>query len=373
MDEVDSLMLDKGLHVVYISSDMPALQHLNPLFAFIWATVNQYSNIGTETAVLTAVEAEIKDALKFTPCELSKDSKTCNVPGFLANLVNSKLKVWIENAFKAQMTMGNEYIIESHGIVPVDYRSTGVVENFMTMSDGLQQFLEMKHESKLSDMTPITNYMSNVGLLQKYGGQTFGVSGTLGQQAETGTLQKIYGIKTCQIPLFKRRKLFEVEGVIVSDEKEWIENICDVVTAQIHPTPYRAQRAVLVICETIRRAMVLHHALGDKALNTKLYISNNMDNSEVFKELQAGDVIIATNLAGRGADFQVCDQVKTAGGLFVVQTFLPENARVEAQVFGRTARQGSPGSAQLIVQPSVRTTQIAGFHGKTWIFIGKYD
>lgn len=483
VDEVDSLMLDKGHHVVYLSNDVPALQHLNPLLAFIWATANQYKKIGTHTTVgqkhlfhqvvlenitkdidqftilqmaedtgvlakgsvkdlrknlslLTektasvtadqlakffktvekrfpscqfalhcmdndgsieelnrglqramtdrwrvplllsnggfcqymysdensvhrAVEAQINRALHFTPCQLSQDRCSCYIPGFLSDLVKSKLKVWIKNAFCAQaMTMDHEYVLESHGVVPVDYSCTGVVENCMKWTDGLQQFLEMKHGSKLSDMTAITNYMSNVGLLQKYGGQIFGITGTLGQQAETETLQKIYeGIKTCQIPSFKRRKLFEVEGVIVDDEKEWIEKICDAVTAQTSSTSYRDQRAVLVICETIDRAKVLHHALGDKVSSKKLYINNNMDNTSIFTQrLEAAEVIIATNLAGRGTDIQVSDPVKSAGGLFVVQTFLPKNARVEAQAFGRTARQGSPGSAQLIVC----TTHLSG-------------
>ncbi|KAK9524937.1 hypothetical protein VZT92_017294 [Zoarces viviparus] len=477
VDEVDSLMLDKGHHVVYIGANMPALQHLNPLLAFIWATANQYERIGTETTVgqkypfhqvvlekitkgkdvdkfailqmaedtgilakgsvkvlrkspslltektagvtvtqlaaffetverkfpscqfalhcrnsdgsidnlhkapqeavadrqrvslllinggfcqymysdresmLRAAEAEIKHAVRFTPCDLSKDGVTCYVPGFFADLVNSKLIVWVANAFIAQtMTRDHEYIIEKHGVVPVDYSSTGVVENFQTLSDGLQQFLEMKHHCKLSDMTAITNYMSNVGVFLKYGHQIFGITGTLGLQAETETLQKIYGgIKTCQIPLFKRRKLFEVEGEIAGDENEWIEKTCNAVTAQTNSTPYRGRRAVLVICETIHRAKVLYQALEDKVPNKKLYISNNMDNSEVLEELPAGDVIVATNLAGRGTDLKVSKEVNTAGGLFVVQTFLPHNARVEAQAIGRTARQGSPGSAQLIL------------------------
>ncbi|KAM4611618.1 protein translocase subunit SecA-like [Polymixia lowei] len=477
VDEVDSLMLDKGLQVVYISSDMPAMQHLNPLLALIWSSVNQYSKIDSQTTagpiypfpdvvcenitadegvdkftilqmaedagtllrgtvqsirddpsllpekivsvtahqlaeffmvvemkfpschfalhvkhndgtleelnprpqddiserrrvpllfynkgscrymysdedtVLTTAEERVKSLLQFTPCELSPDPEVCHVPGFLTDLVNSKLKVWIKKAFHAKtMTKGHEYIIQGRGVVPVDYSCTGVVENNMKWSDGLQQFLEMKHQTKLSDMTVITNYMSNVCLLQKYGDQIYGVSGTLGHKSEIETLQKLYtGIKTCRIPSFKHRKLFEVEGVIVHEEKEWIEKICSVIMEQITPTPFRYQRAVLVICETINQAEALHCALGDQVPEKKLYINNNMDNSAIFKKLKAGEVIVATNLAGRGTDLKVSDQVNNAGGLFVVQTFLPKNARVEQQAFGRTARQGSPGSAQLIV------------------------
>ncbi|CAI5660234.1 unnamed protein product [Oreochromis niloticus] len=305
-------------------------------------------------SVVRAVEEEVKRSIHFTPCELNQAKSSCYIPGFFSELVKSKLKVWIENAFKAQlMTEDHEYVMEKHGIVPVDYSCTGVVENNTKWSDGLQQFIEMRNESKISDMTAITNYMSNVGLLQRYkkqfGSQIYGMSGTLGQEKETETLQKIYDdIKTCQIPSFKCRKLFEGEGVVVEDEKEWIEKLCDVVIAQTSPTSYRDPRAVLIICEIIKRAKMIHHNLGNIVQNKKL--NNNMDNSVVIsKELEAGRVIIATNLAGRGTDLQVSDPVKGAGGLFVVQTFLPKNARVEAQAFGRTARQGSPGSAQLIV------------------------
>ncbi|MEQ2185485.1 hypothetical protein GOODEAATRI_018625, partial [Goodea atripinnis] len=267
-------------------------------------------------------------------------------------LVESKLKVWIQNAFLAQtMEKDHEYVLEDHGVVLVDYSCTDVVENCMKWCDGLQQFLEMKHQSKLSDMTVIANYMSNVCLLQKYKSQIYGLSGTLGQQAEIETLRRIYeGIQTCQIPSFKRRKLFEVQGVFMKDERKWMEKICEVVAEQISPTTYRSPRAVLVNCETIKLAKVLYQIFSGRVTNTVLYVKNNRENSVLFaRKLGAGDIIIATNLAGRGTDLQVSDSVKAAGGLFVVQTFLPENARVEAQAFGHAARQGSPGSAQLVV------------------------
>lgn len=471
VDEEDSIMLDKALHVVYLSGEMPALQHLNPLLAFIWSVVNQYGRIEAkaivgpkhtflqaalhitqgkdlcqltifqmaedagvlpkgsarslgekpnlltnkttnatvsqlarfftileeklpcfhfalhcqnsdgslkhlnrphkegsislllleggvcchlyrdEKSILSVIKEDVESVLRFTPCELTRDEACCYVPGFLSGVVKSKLEVWIRNTLVAQkMTEGHEYVLEGQSIVPVDYSSTGVLENFMTWSDGLHQFLELKHNLKVSNMTPISNYMSNFGLLQMYGGQLFGLTGTLGQQAEMETVQRLYGVKTCHIPTYKRKKLFEVEGVIVDEEKDWIKTVCNVVSAQIQATSYRGQRAVLVICETINRAKTIGRSLRAQEANKKLFISNNMDNRDIFaKELKGGDIIIATNLAGRGADFKVSAGVKAAGGLFVVQTFLPENSRVEAQAFGRMARQGSPGSAQLVV------------------------
>lgn len=471
VDEEDSIMLDKALHVVYLSGEMPALQHLSSLLVFIWSVVNQYAKIeaeavagpkhtflqaalkimqgkdlcqltifqmaedagvlpkgsarvleknpnllttkstnatvsqlarfftileekfpcfrfalhcqnsdgslkhlnrprsegsmsllllegglcrhlyGDEASIPSLVKAEVERVLRFTPCELRRAEACCYVPGFLSGVVEAKLTVWIRNALAAQeMSEGHEYVLEGPRVVPVDYSSTGVLENFTKWSDGLHQFLELKHNLKVSNMTPISNYMSNVGLLHRYGGKLFGLTGTLGQQAEMETVQKIYGVKTCHIPTFKRKKLFEVEGVMLDEEQDWIKTICNVVSAQIQARPYRGQRAVLVICETINRAKAIDRSLGDQEPKKRLFINNNMDNSELFaKQLEGGDIIIATNLAGRGADFKVSDGVKEAGGLFVVQTFLPENSRVEAQAFGRTARQGSPGSAQLVV------------------------
>lgn len=82
------------------------------------------------------------------------------------------------------MVLGDQYIIQEETVVPVDYQYTGVIQNDMRWDDGLQQFLEMKHQAKLSNMAIITNFMSNVQLFMKYKGQVFGVTGTLGDKDE---------------------------------------------------------------------------------------------------------------------------------------------------------------------------------------------
>ncbi len=65
-----------------------------------------------------------------------------------------------------------------------------------------------------------------------------------------------------------------------------------------------------------------------------------------------GEVIIATNLAGRGTDIKVTDAVNASGGLLCLMTFVARNRRVELQAFGRTARGGKPGSVQCILNYS---------------------
>ncbi|CAL8376834.1 unnamed protein product [Gadus morhua 'NCC'] len=290
--------------------------------------------------------------MQFEKCAVTDGATVCQLPRFLAQLVKSKLKSWINHAFIAQtLSIDEDYIVEQGRVVPVDYRYTGVVESYMKLSDGLQQFLEMDNWTKISNMTVITNFMSNYCLFQKYSTQIYGVTGTLGNQSERAVFRRLYnGVKTCDIPSFKRRKQFEVQGLVVKDDNEWLKEVCKVVTVQISPTPFRAERAVLVICETINKAKAVYNALSDDISQKRLYINNNCDNSAIFqKKLEAGDVIIATNLAGRGTDLTISEQVNKAGGLFVVQTFLTPNGRVEQQAFGRTARQGSPGCAQLVV------------------------
>ncbi|XP_042566329.1 protein translocase subunit SecA-like [Clupea harengus] len=273
--------------------------------------------------LLNFVEQTIRTNLQFTRPEVTPEDSY--ITGF-QNFVHGKVGVWVENAFKAtEMALGDEYIIQRETVVPVDYQCTGVVQNNMKWSDGLQQFLEMKHQTKELWET----------------------------KRKLKMLQELYkGMQTCRIPSFRRRKLFEEEGQILNEEEEWLKAICSVVHAKVNSTWYRGKRAVLVLCETINRVKTIEKAITEsvQGVNPKCYTNNNSDPSEITgRRLQARDVIIATNLAGRGTDLKVSEKVDRAGGLFVVQTFLPLNARVEQQAFGRTARQGKPGSAQLIM------------------------
>ncbi|KAL2101942.1 hypothetical protein ACEWY4_003703 [Coilia grayii] len=466
VDEVDSLLLDKGIQTTYLSQDMPALQHLEIILSVIWSMVSVYDfvtnseeiriirgpiksfrntcfdivgnqqglvhvleqaeqelaeqeenpvhmedverdrvidlicrvekllnitfsiyiqddncllqlcpkseNGGVPLLVLQdglccqlffdkkmlygAVEDGVKSRLSYntgmmsTPSDVDIDNCIL-IPSFLADLVNHKIGHWIQNAFKAlEMQENEKYKVESDTIYPIDFEHTGVVERNKKWGDGLQQFLEIKHQRKLSGMSVITNFLSNVTFFKKYPGRIFGTTGTLGSEDEIKALSEVYGgLLTSRVPSFKQSKLFEAETVIVDKEDSWKDRICSAVLKQTRQTHYRSARAALVICETIKKAELIRKALEDKMdKNEKEMLQRYTDSTDkISSPLTPGKIIVATNLAGRGTDFQVCEKVRSAGGLFVILTFLTNNSRVEQQAFGRTARQGTPGSSQL--------------------------
>lgn len=305
----------------------------------------------SEETLIKPVAELISEKIQYTPCTNDKDK--ISIPGFLKSLIESKVSVWVENAFLAkQLRQGREYVVENDNVCPVDFRSTGIVQLNKKWGDGLQQFIEMKHQIKLSTISTVTNYISNISFFKKYNGKIYGTTGTLGSNTDILFLQDLYpNLSACRMPTFNRRKLFEVKGTLKTSDEEWKSEIKLVVMAQISPNSYRGGRAALVICETINKAKEIHDELKSSIPGEIiLYCRSDNDSlSKIEKKLLPGDVIVATNLAGRGTDIKVSKEVNSNGGLFVVLSFLSENTRVELQAFGRTARKGKPGSAQIIM------------------------
>ncbi len=114
---------------------------------------------------------------------------------------------------------------------------------------------------------------------------------------------------------------------------------------------WKGKRATLILCEDIRTAqdlkMFVVETEGWPEDKVHLYAhSNSKYLPSISKQLGRGEVIIDTNLAGRGTDIKVTDAVNASIGLLCLMTFVARNRRVELQVFGRTARGGKPGSVQ---------------------------
>lgn len=116
-------------------------------------------------------------------------------------------------------------------------------------------------------------------------------------------------------------------------------------------------RAVLVICNTIAEVKEICSKLKLKR-GLKVYDKNNTNQEKHIAKVYGGDIIVATNLAGRGTDIKTDQNVEKNGGLHVIITFMPLNQRVLEQAFGRTARQENVGTAQMILNKKSPTLSL---------------
>ena len=357
MNQNKSVQSDKGKADEVAGTDedileLPFLIIDKGISCFLFSSVDEAIDVVVEL---------VKSKFQATPCPICKtgeqaDMKKCDelhLPSFLTGLITSKLQTWVGNAFHAmRIQKGREYLVQYNQVLPVDFKGTGIVEINKKWGEGLQQFLEMKHLTRLSSLAAITNFMSNLRYFSLYKGQIYGTTGTLGTESDIHFLKTLYPtLSVCRIPTFNQKKLFEVHGVVKKTEDEWQNKIVSVVEQQANSNAHRGGRTVLVICEDINKAEKVSSQLAGKVPGVvHKYTTNTTNSTDIsYVIFQSGDVIVATNLAGRGTDVKMTKEVADSGGLFVVLTFLTENARVELQAFGRTARSGKPGSAQAIV------------------------
>lgn len=278
------------------------------------------------------------------------------VPNHLRAFVKTQLPRWIQSAIDAHLfyRKGVHYDVVGDKIVPVDCHNTGVLQHNMVWSDGLAQFLQIKEGLPLEPESVSTNFLSLAGYFKRYGNQLYGLTGTLGQEGTQNFLADTYNVDHVVIPPYRhcpitgneasRYLCKEFPGRILPTTSSWYQEIEDSAIRAA-----QQNRAVLVICQYITQVEKLAKRLRNRKGAHKVYTYTGQ---EPFKKekIDAGEIIVATNIAGRGTDLTTSPEVERHGGMHVCITFLPQSYRVELQNAGRTARQGKRGSAQLIVE-----------------------
>ena len=269
----------------------------------IWVLDKGLSTVVTSDVIMKARLREmIIDALS------DESDSTIVLPVYLREYCISRLEHWINNALVAeQMQYGRKYIVANDAIYPVDYNSTGVIEINKKWGDGLQQFLEMKHDLPLSPLSLITNFLSNIDYFKRYDSNILGVSGTLGNDGERTFMDDTFSVEFATIPPSKQRKLFELDGEILKEGHGWQNAVSIQVESAIEN-----ERAVLIICEDIATADELHEFIARRNNDIAIYVytkSSSGDKDHVKNILKPRDVVITTNLGARGSDFKTDDLV----------------------------------------------------------------
>lgn len=277
------------------------------------------------------------------------------IPKHLQTFALDHIPHWIESALTAKYTYKRDkhYDVKDNQITPIDYSNTGVLQNNMVWSDGLCQFLQIKEGLKITPENLSTNFISNVEFFKRYKSNIYGLTGTLGSQDSQKLLGEVYDTDTVIIPPYKNNEIVgnlsskyickELPAIIADKQEQWYETICTNTLSKV-----RNQRGVLIICKYVDEVNQIEKLLKERYESNKIFTYTGQGNFEKEK-IEAGEIIIATNIAGRGTDIKTSDIIEENGGLHVCVTFLPDNLRVELQNVGRTSREGHNGTAQLII------------------------
>lgn len=127
-------------------------------------------SLNTQAELLEGGTKKVKESLKFTDESKAEVGAQVKLPHFLQEFVMNQVPTYVKNAIRAlQMVEDREYAVGGDGnIIPVDFQNSGVMEMNKKWSGGLQQMLEMKHNLRLSSMSLVTNFMSQIEFFSRY-------------------------------------------------------------------------------------------------------------------------------------------------------------------------------------------------------------
>ncbi|WP_432799677.1 DEAD/DEAH box helicase [Poriferisphaera sp. WC338] len=247
---------------------------------------------------------------------------------------------WVTQALTAAhlFRKGEQYVIDDDKIVIVD-ESTGRLMADRTWRAGLHQAVEAKEGVTITGAKETLARISFQRFFRMYP-RIGGMTGT-GWEARHEMWQ-MYRLPTVKIPTNKPLQREQLpEQVYASSEKRW-EAVADEI-GRVHQTG----RPVLAGTKSVEDSERLSELLSKRGIEHEvLNAIKHGEEAEIVKAAGGmGRVTVATNMAGRGTDIKLTDEVKAIGGLHVVSAERNESGRVDRQLYGRAGRQGDPGTA----------------------------
>ena len=235
-----------------------------------------------------------------------------------------------------------QYVVMENKVMIVD-EQTGRIMDGRRYSDGLHQAIEAKENVKIEDATQTFATVT----LQNYFRMYRKLSGMTGTAlTEAGEFWEIYKLDVLETPTNRPIARDDKEDLVYKTKREKYNAVIDDVTKLSE-----AGRPVLIGTTSVEISELLGKMLSIRKLSHNvLNAKQHKKEADIVAEAgNAGQITIATNMAGRGTDIKLSDEVKAAGGLAIVGTERHDSRRVDRQLRGRAGRQGDPGSSQFYV------------------------
>lgn len=259
----------------------------------------------------------------------------------LYSLENAALSHHLDQALKANYLFfkDKDYVVADNEVVIVD-EFTGRLSEGRRFSEGLHQALEAKEGVKIKEESQTLADITFQNYFRLYD-KLAGMTGTA--QTEASEFLQIYNLEVVSIPTNLPIQRKDLNDLVYKSEAEKF----DAVIAKIVELHKKGQ-PVLVGTASIEKSEILHSLLQKKRIpHTVLNAKQHSREAEIIKDAgKKGAVTIATNMAGRGVDIKLEEEIKKLGGLYIIGTERHESRRIDNQLRGRSGRQGDPGTSQ---------------------------
>ena len=235
-----------------------------------------------------------------------------------------------------------EYVVMEDKVKIVD-EQTGRIMEGRRYSDGLHQAIEAKENVKVEAASQTFATITLQNFFRMYH-KLAGMTGTA--ETEAGEFWEIYKLDTVVIPTNRTIARDDREDLIYKTKKEKYNAIIDEISKlKAQGRPVLLGTTNVEVSELLSKLLTMRK-IEHNVLNAK---QHQREADIVAEAGRAGQITIATNMAGRGTDIKLTDEVKAAGGLAIIGSERHDSRRVDRQLRGRAGRQGDPGSSQFYI------------------------
>ena len=254
----------------------------------------------------------------------------------------------------AMFTKDIDYIISDDNKVKIVDESTGRIMEGRRWSDGLHQAVEAKENVKVEAATQTFATITLQNYFRMYH-KLAGMTGTA--ETEAGEFWSIYKLDVVVIPTNRPVIRDDQEDLIYKTKKAKYAAVINRVVELS-----KAGRPVLVGTTDVETSELLSRMLRLRGIkHNVLNAKEHAREAEIVAQAgQTSAVTIATNMAGRGTDIKLSDDVKKAGGLAIIGTERHDSRRVDRQLRGRAGRQGDPGSSTFYISLEDKLMRLFG-------------
>lgn len=358
VDEVDSILIDEARTPLIISGPtnrtLDGYIRADQVAKQLTRGTPADPNVPGSKPTGDFIVDEKNRTIMITEAGISKAEKLFGVEN-LYNLENAVLSHHLDQALKAHNLFEKDvhYVVKDGEVVIVD-EFTGRLSEGRRFSEGLHQALEAKEGVKIQEESQTladTTYQNYFRMYKKLAGMT----GTA--QTEATEFSQIYNLEVISIPTNVPVKRIDQNDLIYKTQNEKFKAVIDEVKKA-----HEKGQPVLVGTASIERSEVLHEMLKKTGIpHSVLNAKNHEKEAEIIAQAGVkGAVTIATNMAGRGVDIRINDEVRDLGGLYIIGTERHESRRIDNQLRGRAGRQGDPGMSRFYLSLEDNLLRIFG-------------